>query len=147
MVEHCACSKDGLMLHWLGCSICYIGEFVSCIAGINLMGVDLIGVDILVSFLFLVSFLKICSIWWNRWEYWHHRILIFSRSTRSKLSGPSFFPLWNWAWDWSVKSVFPITGAMFGICIHAETLIHENVLNFRWNTIDFGIAKSQFLQQ
>lgn len=43
------------MLHWLGCIICCIGEFVTFIAEVKLMGLDLIGI---VSFIFLVPFLK-----------------------------------------------------------------------------------------
>lgn len=41
----------------------------------------------------------------------------------------------------------PVIGTNVGILIQTEILIHKNVLSFRWNTIDFGVAKSQLLQQ
>lgn len=91
MIQHC--SNDELMLHWPGCSICYIGEFDTCIAEVKLLGVDLIGIAFL--FPWISSFLswKSLVIQWDKWQYWHYRILVFSRSTRSKLSGALFFLL------------------------------------------------------
>lgn len=38
-----------------------------------------------------------------------------------------------------LQSLFPKIGTKMGIFIQAEILIHKNVLNFRWNFIDFFV--------
>lgn len=43
---------------------------------------------------------KSVVMWWDKWEYWHCRVLV-SNSSRSKLLGPSFFLL-----KWSLKLIF-----------------------------------------
>lgn len=91
MVLHCDCSTAEL-LHWLDLISCYISEFATCIAVIELIGLDFIGIAFFFpSFSWFLS-RKSVVIWWDKWEYWHYRILV-SSSTRSKLLGPSFFLL------------------------------------------------------
>lgn len=36
--------------------------------------------------------------------------------------------------------MFAVLGTEMGIFIQTEILIQKNILNFRWNTIDFSVA-------
>lgn len=101
MVLHCVCSKAELLLHSLGWSTCFISGLATCIAVIQLIGLDFIGIAFSPppSFPWFLSG-KSVVMWWDKWEYWHCRVLV-SNSSRSKLLGPSFFLL-----KWSLKLIF-----------------------------------------